>query len=332
MSSAELLILDVGHGNAALYRDSEVVVVIDGGPDYTLAEYVGHQNIHQISQIFLSHADEDHLRGILLLLEGDPQLTVDAIYVNPAQEKASELWSAFSTEIDRLEADGTVVATALTRSSPGALTAGDSHLEVLSPPPGRVLAENRDNRWSAVLRLSYAGSPIALFCGDADAHALRIMLRDRRELPARILVFPHHGGGLGIQDPTALSTLLLDAVEPELVLFSMGRARYDNPLSTIVESVARHGDHKIACTQLSGRCCRRVFPHRSVHMSSAGRERGISCLGTLLVPLPLDGDLPLSDHKAFVDSLLGMGHTPVCRESTTYQSDLETVADIAGAS
>jgi hypothetical protein len=39
MTAPELVVLDVGHGNAAVYLDGTATVVVDGGADYTLSQY-----------------------------------------------------------------------------------------------------------------------------------------------------------------------------------------------------------------------------------------------------------------------------------------------------
>jgi beta-lactamase superfamily II metal-dependent hydrolase len=102
MDQAELLILDVGHGNAAVYSSGSTVAIIDAGADFTLAEFFERNvSLRRVDLIIISHADEDHLKGLLYLLEGNPGLEVKRIFINPAQEKKSDLWLSFSQEADR---------------------------------------------------------------------------------------------------------------------------------------------------------------------------------------------------------------------------------------
>jgi beta-lactamase superfamily II metal-dependent hydrolase len=317
MTSGEMVIFDVGHGNAALYVGQGDVLVIDGGADYTLADYVHARELTDIDAIYISHADEDHLVGALFLLESLPRIKVAAVYVNPAQAKNSDLWLSFSVELERLEAAGTRIITALTRSFPGDVQYHSATLQVLSPPPARVMVENRDNRWSAILRLVAFDEPVALFCADVDNVGLSEVLKAGKDMTAAVLIFPHHGGRPGNASPETFASTLVRAVRPSLVVFSMGRGRYDNPLPGMVKAVRAETGAHIACTQLSKRCSGRVFPDRDVHPHSAGRKLGLSCSGTIALKLPLR-EVQLQDdlkrHRDFVDILAEGQQSPQCRE------------------
>ena len=57
MDSPELIILDVGHGNCALIRDANNVIVVDCPPGGTLAETIENLAIKEILHILISHSD-----------------------------------------------------------------------------------------------------------------------------------------------------------------------------------------------------------------------------------------------------------------------------------
>ncbi|MFY9820530.1 MAG: MBL fold metallo-hydrolase [Thermoanaerobaculia bacterium] len=63
-----MTILDVGHGNCAILQDSNGVVVIDAGLGNSLEIYLREQGIRRIDVILISHADQDHLGGLISLL------------------------------------------------------------------------------------------------------------------------------------------------------------------------------------------------------------------------------------------------------------------------
>ena len=63
-----LAILDVGHGNSAILIDSEGVVVIDTGLGSSLLEYLEESGVTTIDAVLISHADEDHIGGLVQLL------------------------------------------------------------------------------------------------------------------------------------------------------------------------------------------------------------------------------------------------------------------------
>jgi beta-lactamase superfamily II metal-dependent hydrolase len=312
-AGAELVVLDVGHGNAALYRSDGTTIVVDGGPDYTLSRHWQDEPSSSAAAIFVSHADEDHLRGILLLLEQNPDLPVDAIYLNPAQERDTDLWRSFTVELERLERQGTKVVTALTRSSPDRIFYGKLLLEVVSPPPSKIASESYENRWSAAIRLTYEDNPVALFCADIDNVALRELLSSQRDITSPVLVFPHHGGRPGGADPASFAAKLTAAVNPDAVVFSIGRGRYDNPLPAIVGAVRGVKKVHIACTQLSRRCSTRLYPDRPINTYAAGLGSGACCAGTIRFQLGKSLSNSFREHKEFVDLLTASNESPQCR-------------------
>jgi hypothetical protein len=214
--------------------------------------------------------------------------------------------------------------TALTSSYPGTFALDDMELQVLSPSPGRVLSENRDNRWSAVIRLVVAGESVVLFGGDIDRTALDRLLDSRRSLSAMVLVFPHHGGHPGEADARLFARDLTSAVKPDIVLFSMGRGRFDNPLPSILRGVRQAApDAYVLCTQLSKGCASQPFKGRMQHSPSAGEASGFSCHGTFRLPIPpppatggrthLYERLDVGRHRNFVESLQLAGESPQCQ-------------------
>jgi len=68
MSLPELIIFDVGHGNCALLRDTNGVVLIDCPPGNILMEALKKFAITEISHVLISHADQDHIAGLPQLL------------------------------------------------------------------------------------------------------------------------------------------------------------------------------------------------------------------------------------------------------------------------
>src|SRR5438105_928876 len=86
MNLPELLILDVGHGNCAILRDTEAVTIIDCPHSPVLFQTLMQLGIDVIDHVLISHADVDHIGGLIDLLE---MYTVRNIYINPDAEKKS---------------------------------------------------------------------------------------------------------------------------------------------------------------------------------------------------------------------------------------------------
>ena len=81
-----LTILDVGHGNAAVLRDRDGVVVIDAGGRQYLRRFLKNNGIKTVDALLISHADADHSGGAISVLR-DPELHVKRMYLNPDPTK-----------------------------------------------------------------------------------------------------------------------------------------------------------------------------------------------------------------------------------------------------
>src|SRR4028119_139108 len=93
MDLPELIILDIGHGNCAIVRDTEGVIVIDSAHGATLIETLAHLSIREISHILISHADEDHIAGIIDILL-DRNIKVTNLYINSDAQRDTRTWQA----------------------------------------------------------------------------------------------------------------------------------------------------------------------------------------------------------------------------------------------
>ena len=317
-ASPELLILDVGHGNCVVLNDTAGVIIIDCAPGTTLKETLDQLGITEISSVLISHADEDHVAGLIGLLQ-DPQITVQHIYINPDAVKLSDLW--YDVRVTFREArktKTTEIHPQLTIDLTGSLDTGEVHVEVLAPSQELALSavggkdlEGRkvtSNSMSAVIGLSHNGRRVALITGDLDRSGLENLLEDGVDMKAEILVFPHHGGKPGPADGGQFARDLCSTVEPSIVVFSMARSRSGFPRPEVVGGVLTAVPQAhIACTQLSQECSNDL-PLGSNHLMNypaRGREKNTCCAGTLRVGMSDDprlGDF-LAQHLTFVGTI-----------------------------
>jgi competence protein ComEC len=259
MDSPKLVVLDVGHGNCAVLVDGEEAAVIDCAPGSTLHETLEQLQIYEIQYVFLSHVDRDHCAGLTgLLLNG----IVRNVYLNPDPRRDSKTWQALRIALKKAsDSFGTKIHPRLSTAPPLNLRCGRVDIEVLSPSLDMTMSgvsgedlqarELTANSMSAVLGLTHDGCRVALFPGDIDEVGLAHLL-EAKEIEAKILVFPHHGGKSKTIAGDEFASQLCEAVKPELVLFSIGRERYNNPREEVVRGVksASPGSH-VLCTQLS---------------------------------------------------------------------------------
>ncbi len=332
----ELLILDIGHGNCAILRDTDTVTVIDCPPSATVVDVLERQGINTIDNLLISHSDVDHAGGLPNLLK---KVFVRNVYVNPDADKKGakgNLWKGIRIALGLAEKRGTVVHPSLTTSLSKKITSGQVAIEILSPSPiialGGVGGDDLEGRtqssnsMSVVIGLVHDSYRVALLPGDIDENGLDNLLKDQQNIAAQILVFPHHGGSPGKNvDSRNFATKLCRHVQPKLVVFSHGRNRFQNPRKDIMQGVllAAPNAH-VMCTQLSKQCSISSpfsdFSHLT-NLPAAGFLSDSCCGGTIVIEI--NGNqtryMPsLSEHRAFVTDTMKVP-TPLCLYQLTAQ-------------
>jgi len=240
-------VLDVAHGNSAVLIDSAGVVVIDAGPKTALLEFLLDNNIHKIDVLLLSHADRDHIAGVITLVASG-QIQFGRVYLNSDATKNSQIWDVLIYTLWDAHKKGLLYfEPSLTPHLNGKLDQGEVTIEVLAPNqyiaakgPGSRDRQGRklsSNSISAVIRLSYKGKPLVLLPGDIDQVGLDNLLEDNAELAAWLTVYPHHGGKPGGQNVKAFATRFCQAVKPEVVIFSIRDNERQFPTKEVVETL-----------------------------------------------------------------------------------------------
>lgn len=319
-----LAILDVGHGACAVLVQSDQVVVIDaGGVGSSLRDFLLQERISRIDAVLLSHADEDHIGGLLRVLD-KPEFEIGAVYVNPAAGKDTKVWDDLMIVLRRYHHRGhTLVAGNV--DSKLLLSCEAVRVECLGPSPVDVVAQQLPgsargsiadtNTMSASIRIIAHGRSVALFLGDIDGQGFDALQSEVSDLASVILVFPHHGGLAGPRaskdDTVQFAKQVCAAVRPSTVVFSLGRARFENPIPEIVQAVRSDcPDVWIACTQVSKHCCSTGNTLPTNHLSpvyARGRKDGISCAGSIVVELTPEGLSVTPDretHNRFIKNQL----------------------------
>lgn len=172
------------------------------------------------------------------------------------------------------------------------------------------------NSVSAIISVSVGDTRIALLPADVDGIGLEDLLNTGRDLSAQVLVYPHHGGRPGSRtSPREFGEKLLSAVQPRMVVFSIGREMYSNPNPDIVRLLRKMlPDARIACTQLSKHCAVESVGHSGSHLESAfarGKQRHECCAGTIIVPLD-EPSAPLPQTESHLDFIRSHAPTALC--------------------
>ena len=312
----KLSILDVGHGNCAALQDLQGIVIIDAGPGNALEIYLREEGIRRIDVVLISHADQDHLGGLISLL-ASRVVEIGRVRLNSDSLQGSKIWDDLLYELDQLDREKRLdFQPFLTPDETGVYDQGSIEIKVLAPnkylagkgPGGRDRQGRRirTNTLSAVIRLSERGNPLALFPGDLDEIGLEALNFTVEDLRAPLLVFPHHGGRVGTNGLDGFVRTLCEKVRPKIVVFSIGRNSYGSSLPKVVSAVKKHVEGVwIACTQLSKHCASELPREHPKHLNrefSQGREGGKCCVGTLVIDLDKrEGLLPIyREHQAFI--------------------------------
>jgi len=320
-TNSYVAILDVGHGNSTVLHDQNKSIVVDCGPGTTLLEFVLQEGITQIDYIFLSHADQDHIEGLVGLISSKI-CKIGCIYVNADSTKKSALWNdlLFTTTRDSLP-----IHVGLSHIT-GPFSCGNIVLEVVGP--SQFLAgksagsiDNVGNRinsnsLSASFKILWAGSVIAYLAGDIDHVSLNDINTFHYDIMAPLLVFPHHGGNAGVGNVVKFTEDLCDLVKATTVIFSIGRDKHSNPRQDVIKAVrTKIKDVRIACTQMSKFCSMNlsISPVHLHEFHSRGRMKNHCCSGTFVINLDATGitySPDPSSHDAFISAA---APTPLCK-------------------
>ena len=231
-------VLDVGQGSAVVLElPRGAVAVVDGGGfsdnrifdvgRSVLAPFLRYQKIRTIDLVVLTHANADHLNGLLYVLEHFP---VGRVWSNH-QAADTFGYRRFVEIIERRRIPWPAFERLPRRSR-----LGEAHIELLHPPQGAVPANGEANNESIVLRVSTAHGAI-LLTGDIEVPAERSLVsRAAAAVAADVLLVPHHGSR------SSSSTTLLAAVQPKEAIISCGwKNRYRLPHPEVLERLGALG-------------------------------------------------------------------------------------------
>ncbi len=303
LSPPLLTIVDVGHGNCTVLRSDTETILIDTGQGSSTLEYLLEQEISVIDTVVISHADADHIGGLIALLGASDKFHVKRVVLNTDASKDTQKWLALAYEIDELRrSQGLRFDVQLREGDEIATTLEGVKLAVLAPRdrlvmlgPGQRDRENRkitSNSISAVIRVEVGSRHVCLTTGDLDAVGMDHLLATGQDITADVLVFPHHGGlpGSKSAETEEFAFRLTSAVSPKEIAISLSRnGTYRNPKPEIIQGIRRAAaSARIACTQLSRNCVADLPEDEPTHLLplfAHGRERRSCCAGTMQVEL-----------------------------------------------
>ncbi len=216
-------VLDVGQGDSILIEaPNGARILVDGGPSGpALMQALGRElpsKARGFDLVVLTHGDEDHVAGLVTLLE---RYSVEGVLMGPLRGE-NDSYRAFDSalSVENVPVHNAVIGEHVDLGR-------GTRLEVLNPPEQPVRGgESLTNDNSVVLRLSYGGVSF-LLTGDLGAAGEEAVLASGAELHSSVLKVGHHGSESSTTPP------FLDAIEPSVAVISVGAENsYGHPSPT----------------------------------------------------------------------------------------------------
>jgi competence protein ComEC len=230
-----VVFLDVGQGDAtAVILPAGDAILVDAGGLVGTSFDMGTRvivpalralGVRRLHSLVLTHGDPDHIDGAAVVMR---KLTVANVWEGVPVPPHRGLTDLLALATQRRTVWRTLRPSDVER-------VGGVEVRVHHPPPPEWERQRVRNDDSVVLELRYGRVSIVL-PGDIgreveDALAPRLDLA-----PIVILKAAHHGSA------TSSSEVLIDALEPEAVIFSAGQNnRFGHPARVVVERFARRG-------------------------------------------------------------------------------------------
>ena len=241
--SLKVTFLDVGQGDCAcIQQESGSCYLIDGGSSsvskagqYRILPFLKEQGIRRIEGIFVSHMDEDHVNGIMELLEMSRDrktgLKIARLFLSECKETQEQR--------EKLEKAGEEAGCQIFYIKKGStVKKGKLNITCLSPE-----RDNMESNEGSQALLAEAEGCSFLFTGDIEGMGEEQLLSVCREagITCDILKVAHHGSR------NSTSEELLDVIRPEAAVISCGEDNlYGHPHQ---ELLRRMKDRKIQIFQ-----------------------------------------------------------------------------------
>jgi competence protein ComEC len=252
-SSMKIYYLDVGQGDSSVIKTpNNKVIVVDGGgsgewekSNFNVGEKLTlpalrHLGIWQIDTVIVSHIHDDHLGGVISILESYKVKRV----MLPDSDKYGE-GEFTSANFEKLKAicKAKKISVIYLKGHSSIKVSKNVELSVLAPDEPYIQGTDSDvNNSSMVFKLRYKEFD-ALFTGDIQAEAeLRLLDKD---IQCDVLKVAHHGS------PYSSTEYFIELADPEVSIISVGRNNYGHPSEEIIERL-KQNESQVYRTDLSG--------------------------------------------------------------------------------
>lgn len=227
--------IDVGQGDCILIQFNDKSILIDGGTQDMgprVEEYLRSQNITGLDLLILTHPHDDHIGGLITVLEDLPVKKA----IDSGENDSSFIYKRFRSLIEKQNISYAAVHAGQEIDLDPALK-----IEVLWPPSGGISGElnwsmqaasripwesyavralsGEINQNSLMLKIVYDRISLLLM-GDADTVVESSLVSSGCNLSSQILKVGHHGG------TSASSPDFLKRVGPAVSIIEVGEGNY----------------------------------------------------------------------------------------------------------
>lgn len=227
-SKLEVDFLDVGQGDAELIKTkSGKIILIDGGPGDLVLRRLG-ENLpfyrRQIDLIIFSHYHEDHVTGLISVLE---RYKVNKIIYADNKTAINQTAEAFLTK-----AKSKSIPIIIVNNRATVKLGDDCILNFLNPVSLNIKSDPNN---SLVAKLDCDRQKL-LFSGDNNSAVEKALLKSDFDVKADVFKASHHGSN------TSNSEAFLNKVAPKLIIIPVGKDnKFGHPSPKVLEKIKEIG-------------------------------------------------------------------------------------------
>lgn len=224
----KVVFFNVGHGDAILViTPNKKTLLVDGGigaNEYidfdagqkVIAPYLKYNHIYSLNGIVLTHPHDDHLGGLIYIME---HFKIFHVYDSGSVNKTL-IYSKYLNLIKEKKLKHTVVKR-------GDQIPLDENIQIKVLFPEKQWLKSKDlNETSVVLKIIYDQVSF-LLTGDITRDVEDYLVSEKSDIKSTVLKVPHHGLHVSSSD-------FIEAVAPEVVIFSMGKKHEANLLESVM--------------------------------------------------------------------------------------------------
>lgn len=218
----DITMFDVGQADCFLLEKGQLKVLVDCGSasqGKNIVNSIKKRNIERIDYVFITHPHEDHMGGLVDIINN---FQVDKIVLPSVNEKkiTAKWYNKLMTTLRKGKYEVEVAEKGKTYDL------DDVEIKIISDASYQ---ESNINNYSTVLKISYGQNSI-IMTGDAENKIEKQILQTCEDVKATILKVGHHGS------KTATTQEFLDAIKPKYALISCGvNNKFNHPNQEVLE-------------------------------------------------------------------------------------------------